>query len=199
MYKKTHIQPKMEILCSFYTLINELATIIKKEMRYLMTGLLIFVFAFHSYSQNCGLVSKTKNKKTGIESKGGIINSKDYYSLLINKQYDPSNPNDSLNYIVSLVAASRVKLTDSLSQTKGNFELRLINGKLITWENATCFNSPAGLEGAIGFQIKLTERQIREILNQPILRIKVFGILETEIAPNKQKQQQKIVDCLINE
>ena len=58
---------------------------------------------------------------------------------------------------MSLVAASRVKLTDSLSQTKGNFELQLINGKLITWENATCFNNPAGLDGAIGFQIKLTK------------------------------------------
>jgi hypothetical protein len=168
-------------------------------MRYLLIGLLFFVFAFHSYSQNCELVSKTKDKKTGIESKGGIINSKDYYSLLINKQYDPSNPNDSLNYIVSLVAASKLKLTDSLSQTKGNFELQLINGQLITWESATCFNKPAGLDGAIGFQIKVTERQIREISNQPILRIKAFGILETEFAPNKQKQLKKIVDCLINE
>ena len=168
-------------------------------MRYSLIGLLILLFTFNSYSQNCGLVSKTKDKKTGIESKGGVINSKDYYSLLINKQYDPLNPNDTLNYIVSLVAASKLRLTDSLSQTKGNFELRLINGQLITWENATCFNNPAGLDGAIGFQIKVTERQIREILNQPILRIKVFGILETEFAPNNQKQQKKIVDCLINE
>lgn len=77
--------------------------------------------------------------------------------------------------------------------------MRLINGKLITWENATCFNNPAGLIDTIGFQIKVTDRQIREILNQLILKIKVFGILETEFAPNKQKQLQKIVDCLIND
>jgi len=183
----------------FLAILPPLATIIKNtDMRYLITGLFIFIFAFQSYGQECGLVSKTKNKKTGIESRGGIISSKDYYSLLINKQYDPTNANDSLNYIVSLCAASKVKLADSLLQTKGKFELQLTNGKQIIWENATCFNDPAGLESAIGFQIKITERQIREILNQPILKIKVFGILETEFAPNKQKQQKKIVDCLIN-
>jgi hypothetical protein len=167
-------------------------------MRYLIIGLFIFAITFPSFGQDCGLVSKTKDKKTGIESRGGVINSKDFYSLLINKQYNPEKPNDTLNYIISLVAASRVELTDSLTHAIGKFELQLTNGKLITWENATCFNDPAGLEGAIGFQIKITERQIREILNQPILKIKVFGILETEFAPNKQKQQQKIVACLIN-
>jgi hypothetical protein len=163
-----------------------------------MIELFIFVFAFQSFGQDCGLVSKTKDKKTGIESRGGIINSKDFYSLLIYNQYDPENPSDSLTYSISLVAASSVELTDSLTHATGKFELQLANGKLIIWGNATCFNNPAGIQGAIGFQININERQIREILNQPILRIKAFGILETEFAPNKQKQQLKIVDCLIN-
>ncbi len=167
-------------------------------MRYLATGLFTFILAFQLCGQDCGLVSKTKNKKTGIESSGGVISSKDYFSLLINKQYDPANPNDTLNYFVSLVAASRMKLTDSLLLAKGNFELQLTNGKFITWGNATCFNNPSGLEGAIGFQIKITERQIHEILEYPILKIKVFGFFETNFAATNQRQQQRIVGCLLN-
>jgi hypothetical protein len=167
-------------------------------MRYIFTTLLIVMFASNSFSQNCRLVSKTRNKETGIETRGGITNSKDFYSLLIHKTYDPSNPKDSLNYIVSLSAASKVQLTDSMVNSKGKFELTLSNGEKVIWKNATCFNSPAGLSGAIGFQIQITEKQISKIMIHPIFKIKAFDILETEFAPNKQKQQQKIVDCLIN-
>lgn len=75
----------------------------------------------------------------------------------------------------------------------------MADGNELILENATCFNDPLGLGASIGFQVEVTENQIREILNQPIKKVKVFEILETEFAPSKQKQQQKLVHCLVNE
>ena len=162
---------------------------------------IVFVFTFItsvSFGQGCGLVSSTKNKETGVKSIGGIVNSKDFYSLLINKRIDPNNLDDTLNYSLFLHAASKVLLSDSLLKTKGIFELILTNGKVIHLHNAECLNDPLGLVNSIGFIVKLTENQISETLINPIIIVKVFGILETKFSPRKQKQQQKIVNCLIN-
>ncbi len=151
------------------------------------------LITFNSFGQGCGLVSGTKDKKTGIETTGGIVNSKDFYSLLIQKKLDP---NDSLNYFLFLHAASRVILSDSLINSKGTFELFLLNGEKIEIENAECQNEPLGLGASIGFTVKTTEEIMQKLIENPIQKIKVFGILETEFAPNKQKQQQKILICL---
>lgn len=167
-------------------------------MKYLAIGLFLLLFTNHSFGQGCGLVSGMKDKKTGIETRGGVINSKDFYSLVIQKEIDTNYTSNSLNYSISLIAASRVMLADSLLQTKGKFELHLTNGRTIVWENATCFNDPLGMGNSVGFNVEIAEDQIREILNQSITKIKVFGILETEFSTKKQKQQQKIVSCLIN-
>ena len=102
------------------------------------------------------MISGTKDKKTGIETKGGIVNSKDFYSLLIQKIIDAKKHNNSLNYSLFLNAASRVMLSDSMLLTKGDFELLLANGQKIVWENAKCFNDPMGFGGSIGFQVEIT-------------------------------------------
>lgn len=102
-------------------------------MRHLFIISLLTFITYSSFGQGCGLVSGTKDKTTGIETKGGVVNSKDFYSLLIQKKLDP---NDSLNYILFLNAASRVMLSDSILKSKGKFELTLVSGRKIIIENA---------------------------------------------------------------
>lgn len=173
-----------------------LATIKNDQMRPVFTFVLLTLFAFNSFGQGCGLVSGTTDKKTGIETIGGVVNSKDFYSLLIQKKLDP---NDSLNYKLFLNAASRVMLSDSLINSKGTFELYLTNGDRIVIENAKCENDPLGFGASVGFTVITTEETLMQIIEHPIQKVKVFGILETEFSPRKQKQQQKIMTCLKNE
>lgn len=56
-----------------------------------------------------------------------------------------------------------------------------------------------GFGASIGFTAKTREEVLEKIIDDPIQKIKVFGILETEFSPRNQKQQQKILTCLINE
>ncbi len=164
-------------------------------MRQILVFTILTLLSIKSFGQGCGLVSGTKDKKTGIETKGGVVNSKDFYSLLIQKKLDH---NDSLNYRLFLNAASRIMLSDSLINSKGTFELYLTNGDKIVIENAKCENDPLGFGASIGFTVMTTEETLVQIIESPIQKIKVFDILETEFASRKQKQQQKIMTCLIN-
>lgn len=165
-------------------------------MKYLIVIIILNVLIIDSFGQDCGLISGTKDKITGIETKGGVVNSKDFYSLLIQKRLDP---NDSLNYFLFLHAASRAILPDSFLKSKGTFELNLASGQKILIENAECKNNPMGFGASIGFSVKTSENVLEQVINDPIQKINVFGILETEFSPKSQKQQQKIFTCLKNE
>jgi len=165
-------------------------------MRQIFVITILTLLSINLFGQGCGLVSGTKDKKTGIETKSGVVSSKDFYSLLIQKKLDP---NDSLNYRLFLHAASRVILSDSLINSKGTFELYLTNGERIVIENAECENDPLGFGASIGFTVMTTEETLMQIIESPIQKVKVFGMLETEFSRGKQKQQKKILTCLKNE
>ena len=144
----------------------------------------------------CGPVSKTIDTETGIITKGGVVSSKDHYSLLIQKRVDP---NKTIDYFLFLNAASKIILSDSLLNSKGTFELFMINGQKIIIENAECKNNPLGFGTSIGFTVITTEAVIKPLITYPIQKIKVFGILETEFSASAQKEQQEIMNILIKE
>ena len=81
----------------------------------------------------CGPVSKTIDTETGIITKGGVVSSKDHYSLLIQKRVAPNN---AIDYFLFLHAASKIILSDSFLNSKGTFELFMTNGQKIIIENA---------------------------------------------------------------
>lgn len=54
-------------------------------MRFIAITILHLIIITNVQAQGCGLLSGTKNKETGIETKGAIVSSKDFYSLLIQK------------------------------------------------------------------------------------------------------------------
>lgn len=146
------------------------------------------------FGQSCALVDETNDEETGIKTIGGIISSRDFFSLLIHKRI---HPNDSIDYSLILHAASKVALPDSLINSKGVFELHLANNEIVEIENAECENNPIGLR-ALGFYATITSRMAEELIENPIRKIVVFNILETEFSPRKQKRQQKILTCLKN-
>ena len=147
--------------------------------------------------KNCYCISGGKNKKDSTETQGGITSSKDHYSLLINKVTNYKDTTVPAKYYLSLNAASKVLLSDSMTNSKGNFDLLLADSNKVTFTGAKCFNTPSGFADAIGFQILLTEEQMKIIAANPIVTVTAFGILRTSFAPKKQIEQQKIVNCLL--
>ncbi len=156
----------------------------------LISSLIITLF------YGCSPVSKTIDKETGIITEGGVVNSKDYYSLLIQKK---SGPNTSEEYHLFLHAASRIVLPDSLLNSTGIFELFLTSGEKIIIEGVECENDPLGFGASIGFTVNTTEEKIIPILDNPIQKMTAFGILETEFSGKQQKEQQEILAILISE
>jgi len=151
-----------------------------------------------TWGQNCSCISGTKDKKTGIETVGGLTNSRDFYSLLIQKKMSSINDSIAPTYLLSLIAASRVRLTDSMLKTKGTVLLKLTDNSLTTIDNVTYLNDPIGLNGSLGFQCEVSEDVIRTLSQNPIVLFTVVDILKTFFVPKKQKEQQKIYTCLLN-
>lgn len=161
-----------------------------------------FIFTFiigTCFGQNCSCISGTNNKQTGVKSSGGITNSMDYYSLLIQKETNYKDSTVAPKYFLFLNAASRIVLSDSIVNTKGTFELLLRDGNKIIIENAKCFNNQMPFGFCIGFSAEITKAQLEIISNNPIATFNAFGILTTSFKERKQKEQQTIATCLLNE
>lgn len=160
--------------------------------------LLIALTSFQSFGQNCSSISATNNKKTGIETFGGVTNSKDFYSLLIHKQIHRADNTTSPIYSITLVAASRVLLSDSMLNTKGSFELLLLDSTTVIVKNVTYLKNALGHSSALGFQAEIEKDKIEHLAKSPIVMLKVPELpLATSFAPPKQKKQQTICNCLL--
>jgi hypothetical protein len=149
-------------------------------------------------AQNCSCVDTYKNKKKGTETTSGITSSNDFYSLLIQKEKNYKDLSQDIKYILLLNAASRVVLSDSITNSKGIIELQLIDNSTMVLENATCFNNPMGFGFCIAFKVIVTKEQLEIISKNPIINFSAFGILKTSFKEKSQKEQQKIVNCLLN-
>jgi hypothetical protein len=168
----------------------------RKDTLLIITLTLLTAF---SYAQNCAFISRTKDKKSGMETIGGITSSKDFYSLLIHKKINAADKSTTPKYIISLNAASTVLLSDSVLKTGGTFELLLLNNTTVSVRNVKYMNNPLGQCCSLGFQAEIEEDQIKLLAGSPIVTLKVIGImLTTSFAPKKQKQHQKICDCLLS-
>lgn len=164
--------------------------------------ILAFVFiltAFHldSFGQNCFCISGTKDKEKGTETIGGVTNSKDFYSLLIQKVIHQSDTTVKPTYIFYLNAASRVLLSDSMLKTTGVMKLQLLDNSTVTYDSVSYYNNPLGFCCSLGFKVYLTEEQVIAIAKNPIVSITVLNSLTTSFNSRRQKEQQKIINCLI--
>lgn len=160
--------------------------------------LLMCVWYASAYSQNCNGVSRTRIKNDTIDVYGGIVNSVDFYSLMIEKHVYKQAKKGYPKYELTMVAAAKAMLPDSLVEMTGNFTVKLGDGSEVTWEGATCFNDPLKNGLAIGFKIMLNEDQMKLIAAHGIAELGVYdNLIRTSFRQGKRKAQQKIADCLV--
>ncbi len=156
---------------------------------------LAYTLSFCAHGQDCRRVDSVKGKSTGIEIEGGMVFSKDFYSLLIRKHLVSS---DSTHYTLLLYATSKTVLSDSLLQSEGELALFFSDGTVEILD-ANCFNDGLiGTKNIVGFHVEVAGFIIRKIYEAPIFKIRAYGILETEFSSRKQKQQKRIANCLLN-
>jgi len=163
---------------------------------------ILFTLTFYSVvvtviAQNCSCVSAAKDKETGAETKTGIVNSSDFYSLLIQKEINNNDLSLEPKYSLLLNAASRIILSDSIVNTKGIIEILLKDNSKLILENATCFNNPMPFGFCIAFKVSVTKEQLEIIANNPIVSFRAFDILKTSFNERRQKEQQKIANCIL--
>ncbi len=165
------------------------------------TLLLLAIFSHLTIqAQDCKLVRRTTKKSADTQSKGGSAQSKDYLLLYLEKNYDPENPNDSVNYSAMIIKGSRYELKDSIINNGGKFEFYLSNGETLTWDNAKASNLGNVLmspySNNIMFKVRGTRRQLEPLTKYYISKIRVFDILETDFGAKSQKQLLAIAGCL---
>lgn len=149
--------------------------------------------------QDCGIVSNARVKSAG-DVRGGQVQSEHFYSLLIERRMDGAWRTDSMAYSLFLNAASRVAMSDSVVASKGVIELKLTNGRTMVLENAECTNLPLGPSvPSVGFNVRVSERQMRMIAEHPVQTFTAFGILRTTFSERKMKRQQRIAQCLLTQ
>ena len=151
-----------------------------------------------SYGQNCFCVSGTKDKEKGIETVGGVTNTRDYYSLLTQKIMNYRDTTEPNKYRFLYNVASKVLLSDSILNTTGTVELKLLDNTTILIDNVEYQNNPLGPCCTLGFWFYTTEEIIKNLSTNPIESISVKNILGPSIFTKKrQKEQMKIFKCLL--
>ena len=174
----------------------------KNNKRNKMINKFLFTFLFCSITvtltaQNCRGISVSRDKNNGTETRSGITNSSDFYSLLIFKETNRADMSLEPKYSFLLNAASRVVLSDSIVNTKGVIELLLKNNSKLILENAKCFNNPMPFGFCIAFSVTVTKEQLEIISKNPIVTFSAFGIFSTSFKERRQKEQQRIINCLL--
>ena len=77
-------------------------------------------------------------------------------------------------------------------------EVKLRDSSSIKYENVSFLNNPLGnCCTTIGCKVYLKKKQMEVLANNPIVSIVCLG-LTTTFSSKKQKDQQKIVACLID-
>jgi hypothetical protein len=166
-------------------------------IKQLFIVLLLTVLHFDSTGQSCSCISGGKDKKTGVETYSGITNSEHYYSLMISREVRHVDTTTLPKFILFLNAASRFVLSDSMLKTVGTIELQLLDNTTVICDSVIFFNNPLGFCCTIGFKTYLKEEQIRLIAANPIVTLTVIDMLKTSFSNRRQKEQQKIINCLL--
>jgi len=165
---------------------------------------ILLTFIFYSLTatviaQYCSCISVTQNRNNGTEIKSGTIKSDDSYILLIQKEINHSKLSVEPTYYLSLDATSRVAFSNSLTNNKGKIELILKDKSKLVLENAKCIYNPVSSGFSVTFGATISKEQMEILLINPVATFSAFGILKTSFREKKQREQQIIVSCLLND
>jgi len=166
----------------------------------LKTGLLItfVILTSLTYGQNCFGISGTKDKEKGTETLGGVTNTRDYYSLLIQKIINYRDTTEPHKYRMFYNVASKHQFTDNMLNTLGTIELKLTNDSIIVIDSVEYQNSPLGFGPTLGFMFYVSEEIIKTLANYPIESISAKDVLKPSyFTKMRKKEQTKIFKCLL--
>lgn len=173
----------------------------KNELRIMIrSGIIALSLLFisvYSFGQGCSCISGKKDNEKGIETVGGITNTSDYYSLLVQKIMNIKDTTVAPKYRLFLNAASKVLFSDSTLKTLGIMELKLADNTTIILDSVEYKNNPLGLCCTLGFWVYILEDNIMELSENPIVTITIKDILSSSFTPKRQKEQQRIYNCLL--
>jgi hypothetical protein len=169
----------------------------KKIGRVTIVLFLLFISVF-SNGQRCSCISGTKNKDKGLETVGGVTNTTDYYSLLVQKIMNYKDTTVLAKYRLFFNAASRVVFSESTLKTLGTMYLNLTDNTTIVLDSVDYQNNVLGYCCTLGFWVSISEENIKKLSENPIVTILVKDILSSSFNPKRQKEQQKIYKCLLN-
>ena len=152
-------------------------------------------FTLVGYGQNCKSVSVKKDEGNGLITVSGIISSKDFYILLIQKQISYEDTTDSPKYILFL-NISKVKSSSNTLKSIGMFHLKFPDSSIISLEGVSFFNRPLGRH-SVGFKVYINEEVVHSLAINPIVTLLLDDKLKTDFKPKAQIQLQKICVCLL--
>jgi hypothetical protein len=167
-------------------------------MKPLLFTLIFYFLAATAGAQYCSSISIAIDPKTETETKAGTVKSRDGYSLLIQKETNP-NLNKEPIYYLSLNATLSSAFFNSKINDKGKIELLLKDQTKLMLENAKCIYNPISSGFGVVFGSTITKEQLEILLINPIVTFNAFGFLQTSFNEKKQREQQIIASCLLND
>jgi hypothetical protein len=168
-------------------------------MKFLILTLTL-IASFSTLAQDCSKIKRTSKKLASEKAKGATVASKDHFAVMIQKHFDPKNPNDTINYSVMVLVASRYMLSDSVTRAAGSFEFELSNGQTLIWENATANNLgnvTMSVPNTHMFHVKMSAKQLEPLSIHTIKKLRMFRFAQTGFDQKSQEELRKIAGCLI--
>lgn len=149
-------------------------------------------------AQNCNIVSGKRDRDKGVETFTGLVTSRDFYTLMAQKEVTYTDKTVAPRYSLYLHAASKAVLPDSLLHNTGTFTLTLLDKSTLTLKDVTYQNNPMGPCCSLGFKAPVSEETIFALALNPIVSLSVNELsLSTSFVPLKQKNQQDLFSCLL--
>lgn len=163
---------------------------------------LVVLYCFQVKAQRCGCIGGGTDMNTGDINALGYIELNDTSSLAF---FKPLNNIDSIRregYFVTLNIDNKYDNIVVLNRI-GQFEINLKDNSKIIWNDVRFFNGSIGNQGnekkIIMFSCTITEEQMRNISENPVVNLTAFGKFSYNLNEKTQKRQLKIVNCLIKE
>jgi len=168
----------------------------KKHLRQLFLIFSLTSISVLTWGQSCSCISGIKDKEKGVEIVSGITNTSDYYVLLVQKIMNYEDTTISPKYRLFLNVPTKVLFSDSSLKTFSTIELKLLDNSKLILDNVEYKNNPLGDYCTLGFWVYVTEETIKTLSINPIVTITVKDIISSSFTSKRQKEQQKIYNCL---
>ena len=164
-----------------------------------LLGILLLLFTCCSITaQNCKGISTSKAENGDWTRSSAIVPSVDFWSLMMEKKiYDTHNTRHP-QYLLTFVIPTRVDFTDSALTVDGNLVVDLTNGEKLDWQVDTCYLASLLGGDVVCFEAPVQTDEFAKLSKHGIVSIEAYWGFRTKFSKERQRQQMKLADCLLN-